>query len=235
PAVTSMLRMKKGTDLFSVDEKHRFLDALQIRYPKAIRAKTQAEAILAAQTIGLPVALKIASPEILHKTDAGGVRLDIRSAGELRKAYGEVTRSAREYRPDARILGVDVEEMVPPGVEVIIGGIRDPQFGPVVMCGLGGIFVETTRDVVFEIAPVTCNGARRMLESIRGYPVLKGVRGRQGVDLESLTKVIVSISEVIASHPEIDEIELNPLMAYPSGVIAVDARIIPASGKEPTH
>src|SRR3990172_3465659 len=235
PAVTSILRTKMGTDLLSVDEKHRFLDALQIRYPKAIRAKTQAEAILAAQTIGLPVALKIASPDILHKTDAGGVRLNIRRLQELRKAYGEVTRSARQYRPDARILGVDVEEMVPPGVEVIIGGIQDPQFGPVVMCGLGGILVETIRDVVFEIAPATCNGARRMLESINGYPVLKGVRGRQGVDLESLTKVIVSISEVIASHPEIDEIELNPLMAYPSGVIAVDVRIIPASMKEKTH
>lgn len=226
---------KKGTDLFSAEEKHRFLDALQIRYPKAIRAINEEEAISAAQTIGLPVALKIASPEILHKTDAGGVSLDIRSLQELRKAYGKVTRSAREYRPDARILGVDVEEMVPTGVEVIIGGIRDPQFGPVVMCGLGGIFVETIRDVVFEIAPLTYNGARRMLESIRGYPVLNGVRGRQGVDLEALTKVIVSISEVIASHPEIDEIELNPLMAYPSGVIAVDARIIPASMKEKTH
>jgi len=224
-----------GTDLLSVEEKHRLLDALQIRYPKAIRAKNQTEVILAAQTIGLPVALKIASPDILHKTDAGGVRLDIRSLQELRKAYREVTRSAREYRPDACILGIDVEEMVLPGVEVIIGGIRDPQFGPVVMCGLGGIFVETIRDVVFEIAPVTCNGARRMLESIKGYPVLKGIRGRQGVDLESLTKVIVSISEVIASHPEIGEIELNPLMAYASGVIAVDARIIPASGKEPPH
>lgn len=238
PAVTSILRTKMGkmgTDLLSVDEKHRFLDALQIRYPTAIRAKTEEEALLAVQTIGIPVALKIASPDILHKTDAGGVRLNIRSLQELRKAYREVTRSAREYRPDASILGVDVEEMVPTGVEVIIGGIRDPQFGPVVMCGLGGIFVETIRDVVFEIAPVTCNGARRMLESIKGYPVLKGVRGKQGVDLESLTKVIVSISEVIASHPEIDEIELNPLMAYASGVIALDVRIIPASGKEPTH
>lgn len=226
---------KMGTDLFSADEKHRFLDALQIRYPKAFRAKNQAEAILAAQTIGLPVALKIASPEILHKTDAGGVRLNIQSLQELRKSYSEVTRSAKEYRPNARILGVDIEEMVPPGVEVIIGGIRDQQFGPVVMCGLGGIFVETIRDVVFEIAPVTEAGARRMLESIKGYPLLKGVRGRQGVDLDALIKAIVSLSEVIASHPEISEIEINPLMAYPSGIIAVDVRILPTSSKIGEH
>ncbi len=217
---------KKDVNPLSLKYRNRLLDALDLKYPKAMRAENQSNAIAAARAIGLPVAIKIVSPDILHKTDVGGVRLNIRSVKELREAYQEVTRSARQHRPDAAILGVDVVEMVPAGVEIIIGGIRDPQFGPVVMFGLGGVFVETLKDVAFEIAPVTYNGAGRMLESIKGYPLLRGVRGMKGVDLDSIAKAIVAISEVISLSPEIREIEFNPATAYPSGITIVDARII---------
>lgn len=218
-------RKEKASHLFQ-QYKNRFLDALGLKYPEAIRAESQAGAISAARTVGLPVALKVASPDILHKTDVGGVKLNIRSIKELRGAYGEMISSVKQRMPDARILGVDVEEMVSPGIEIIIGGIRDPQFGPVVMFGLGGIYVETVRDVVFEIAPVTYSGARRMTESVKGYTLLTGARGKEGVDLDSIAKAIAAISEVMALYKEIEEIEINPAMAYTSGIIAVDVRIV---------
>lgn len=215
-----------GMNLLSPQQKDKLLGALCLKYPKSIRSRNQAEAVSAARSIGFPVALKISSPDILHKTDVGGVRLDIGSIKELREAYKGVLNSAKKHIPHARILGMDVEEMVPSGVEVIISGIRDQHFGPVMMFGLGGVFVEVIRDVSFEIAPTTYNGARRMIESLKGYPVLKGVRGKEGVDIDAIARAIVGVSEVITLCPEIEEIELNPVIAYPSGMSVVDVRII---------
>ena len=223
PGVASILKdIKRGAVKI-------LLDALNLKYPGSIRAKNQAEAVSAAQKIGLPVALKISSPDILHKTDAGGVRLDIRSIKDLRKGYREIIESVRSHKPDARITGVDVEEMVPAGVEIIVGGVRDGHFGHVVMLGLGGIFTEVIKDVVFEIAPVTHNGAYRMIESLRGYPVLKGIRGVTGIDLDAVADTIVKVSEVITLFSEIEEIEFNPAIAYPFGLIVVDAKIVMAN------
>lgn len=228
PEVKSILvnAKREGGNLLSMPYKNRIFDALGFRYPEAVRARERSEAISAAHAIGFPLAVKIASPDILHKTDAGGVRLDIRTVQELEKAYEEVIASAKRHAPDARILGVDVEAMAPAGVEVIIGGIRDPQFGPVVMFGLGGIFVETIRDVAFGIAPVTYPAARELVESIKGYPLLKGVRGMEGMDVESIIKAIVTVSEVITQCSEIEEIEFNPAIAHSSGMTVVDARMI---------
>ena len=217
---------KENINPLSLKSRKRLLDVLNLRYPKSIRAQNESEAIAAAGSIGFPLAIKIASPDIIHKTDANGVRLNIRSVKELQEAYKEMLSSAGRYMPDARILGFDVEEMVNSGIEIIIGGIRDPQFGPVVMFGLGGIFVETLKDVAFEIAPVSYNGAKKMMESIKGYPILAGVRGMEGVDLDSMAKAIVAISEVMTLYPGIGEIDINPAIASSSGMIVVDARII---------
>ena len=223
---------KAGVSRLSLKHKHGLLDILDLKYPRSVRAKNLKEAISAVQNIGIPVALKIASPDILHKTDVGGVRLGINNIKDLRIAYREMINSVKRQVPQARILGVDIEEMIMPGIEVIIGGIRDQQFGSVVMFGLGGVFVEVIKDVIFEIAPVTHNTASRMLESIKGYDILKGVRGRYGADMDAIANTIVKISEVISLHPEIKEIELNPAIVYASGLTVADARIILASKEE---
>ncbi|MBI5756708.1 MAG: acetate--CoA ligase family protein [Nitrospirae bacterium] len=222
PGVASILKDIKRGDVKIL------LDALNLKYPKSIRAKNQTEAVSAALKTGLPVSLYISSPDILHKTDVGGVRLNLRSIKELREGYKEIIKSVRHHMPDARITGIDVEEMSPAGVEIIVGGVRDPHFGPVVMLGLGGIFTELLKDVVFEIAPVTHNGAYRMIESLRGYPVLKGIRGAAAIDVDAVADTIVKVSEVITLFSEIEEIEFNPAIAYPSGLIVVDAKIVMA-------
>lgn len=204
----------------------RLLDAMDLKYPDFVTAGSQKEALSAARRLKFPVAVKITSPDILHKTDVSGVRLNIAGSTELRNAYREITGAVKGHRPDARLTGVIVEEMAPPGVEVIIGAIRDPDFGPVVMFGLGGIFTEIIKDMVFDIAPITHNGAMRMIESIRGYEILKGVRGTKGADLETLADTIVKVSEVATLFSEIEEIEFNPAIAYPDGIIVVDVKII---------
>lgn len=204
----------------------RLLDAMNLKYPKFAVTGSQKEALSAARSIGFPVAVKTASPDVLHKTDVGGVRLNITGIKELRQAYREITGAVKKHMPDVRVGGVVVEEMSPPGVEVIIGAVRDPQFGPVVMFGLGGIFTETIKDTAFDIAPVTHNGARKMMESIRGHDILKGIRGTEKVDLESLADTIVKVSEVMTLFNEIEEIEFNPAIAYADGLTVVDVRVI---------
>ena len=204
----------------------KLVDAMGIKYPGYVMTGSQAEALSAAHIVGFPVALKIASPDILHKSDVGGIRLHISNAAELSLAYNEIIGGVKAHMPDARITGVVVEEMVPPGIEVIIGAIRDPHFGPVVMFGLGGIFTETIKDTVYDIAPITHNCAVRMIESIRGYDILKGFRGTKGADIETIADTIVKVSEVITLFPEIEEIEFNPAVAYPGGITVVDVRVI---------
>lgn len=208
----------------------KLLDAMKIKYPESIFAGNQKEALSAARTLSYPLAVKITSPDILHKTDVGGVRLNITSSRELRNAYREITSAVKGHLPDVKLTGVIVEEMAPPGIEVIIGALKDPDFGPVIMFGLGGIFTESIKDIVFDIAPITHNGALRMIESIRGYDILKGVRGAGGVDMEILADTIVKVSEVATLFSEIEEIEFNPAIAYQDGLMVVDARVMIISG-----
>lgn len=236
--VSGLLKERKKTDLnmLSVAQKETILDAMNLKYPKSKRCKTISEAESAVRDTGFPLALKIASPDILHKTDVGGVKLNIRSFEELRYGFEMISNSVRQHMPEARITGIDVEKMAEPGIELIIGAKRDTEFGPVVMFGFGGIFTEVIKDTAIEIAPVTHNIARRMLESIKGYPVLKGVRNLEGVDLDAIENAVVAISEFISAYPEIEEMEFNPVIAYPSevigarvigaGIIVVDMRII---------
>jgi len=188
------------------------------------------EALAAARRIGYPVALKVQSPDIPHKTEARAVRLSIASDGELGKAYAEVLANARAHAPGARIEGVLVQEMVGDGVEAILGVTNDPLFGPAVMFGLGGIFAEVLKDVSFRLAPVTPSVAREMIEEIAGYPLLAGARGRPPADVAALADAIVRLSALAVDlRGEVAELDVNPLFVFPAGrgVKAADALIKP--------
>jgi acetyl-CoA synthetase (ADP-forming) len=184
------------------------------------------DAIQTAKSLGYPVVLKIVSPDISHKTDAGGVKVGIRDDSGVKIAYEEIMKSVKMKMPDARIHGILVEEMAPPSTEVIVGGLRDPQFGPAVMFGLGGIFVEIYKDVSFRIAPVEEHEAFDMIHEVKGAKILKGFRGVGQLDIAALAQTILQVSRVMMSVEEIKEIDLNPVLLYPKGVRAVDARVV---------
>jgi len=184
------------------------------------------EAIQAATSIGYPIVLKIVSPDISHKTDVGGVKVGIKDAEGVKAAYEEIMKNVNIKKPDARIEGILVEEMATPSTEVIIGGLRDPQFGPAVMFGLGGIFVEVYKDVSFRIAPLEEYDAIDMIHEIKGSKILKGFRNTESLDITSVAQTILKVSNMMVSVEEIKEIDLNPVLVYPKGVKAVDARII---------
>ncbi len=184
------------------------------------------EAVAAAQEIGFPVVLKIVSPDILHKSDVGGVLLGVNDAGAVKQGFDQIVSKARAAVPGADIQGVAVQQMAKEGTEVIVGLVTDPQFGPVVMFGLGGVLVEVLKDVSFRIVPLRPRDAGAMIREIKGYPILEGVRGRPPVDVAALERLVLGVSEFAKAHPEVVELDLNPVLAYPSGVVAVDARIV---------
>ena len=184
------------------------------------------EAIQAATSIGYPVVLKIVSPDISHKTDVGGVKVGIKDNEGVKAAYEEIMKNVNMKMPDAKIHGIIVEEMATPSTEVIVGGLRDPQFGPAVMFGLGGIFVEIYKDVSFRIAPLEEYEALDMIHEIKGSKILKGFRNTEPLDIAALSQAILQVSHIMTSIEEIKEIDLNPVLVYPKGVKAVDARII---------
>lgn len=189
-------------------------------------AKTVDEAVSFAEEIGYPVVLKIVSPDIIHKFDVGGVILDLKTPEEVRNAFDSILKNVRRYKPSAKILGVVVQEMVPPSTEIIVGAIRDPQFGPTLMFGLGGIFVEIFKDVTFRIAPIREAEAREMITEIKAYPVLKGYRGMPPVDIEAIVQILLNTSKLVMEHLEIKELDLNPIIVYEEGAKTVDARLI---------
>jgi acyl-CoA synthetase (NDP forming) len=170
--------------------------------------------------------LKISSPDVVHKSDSGGVKLGLANATQVGKAYNEIISSVKKAYPKAQIEGVSVQSMAPPGVEVIVGMSKDPQFGPVLMFGLGGILVEVLKDVSFRIVPVTARDAREMIKEIKGYPLLEGYRGQRPASIPALEKLIVKVSQFIEKNPQIKELDLNPIFAYHDKAVAVDARII---------
>jgi len=196
-------------------------------------ATTKDQALAIAKRIGYPVAIKVQSPDISHKTEARAVRLNITSDGELAIAYEEILGSARAYKKDARIEGVLVQEMVRDGVEAILGISNDPLFGPAVMFGLGGIFAEVLKDVSFRLAPVTPSVAREMVEEIAGYPVLAGARGRPRADVDALVDAIMRLSALAVDLKDrVAELDINPLFVFAEGegVKAADALIRPKTG-----
>ena len=189
-------------------------------------ATSKQEAASIAKTLGFPVVLKIVSPDVLHKSDAGGVKLNLNSEAEVGNAYDAIMTSIKAKLPSAKILGIAVQKMARPGTEVIIGMSKDPQFGPVLMFGLGGIFVEIMKDVSFRIVPLTKRDADEMIHEIKGFPVLTGYRGQEVASLAHLQDILMKVSEFAEKNPEVKEIDLNPVLAYKDGAIAVDARVI---------
>ena len=189
-------------------------------------ATSKEEAIAISQQMGFPVALKIASPDVVHKTDAGGVQLGLATAEQVGKAYDDILAAIKKAYPDASLQGVAVQQMARTGVEVIIGMSKDAQFGPVIMFGLGGVLVEILKDVSFRIVPLAKRDAREMIKEIKGYPQLEGYRGQEPVDVANLEELILKVSSFVEQHPELDELDLNPVFAYSDGAVAVDARVI---------
>jgi len=209
-------------------ESRDIMEAYGLRIPRSILAKDVEEAVAAADSIGYPVVLKIASPDILHKSDIGGVRVNVRDADQVRDLFDLLVYRAQRHMPEAQIWGVLVQEMVSKGKETIIGVNRDPQFGPLLMFGLGGIYVEVLKDVTFRIAPVSGQEAVEMVQEIRSYHLLRGVRGERPSDLEAITDTILRVSQMVNDFPEIVEMDINPLMVYEAGrgAVAVDMRFV---------
>jgi acyl-CoA synthetase (NDP forming) len=189
-------------------------------------AKTKQEAVSIANELGFPVVLKIVSPDVTHKSDSGGVKLGLKSAAQVSKAYSEIMTAVKQNEPGAKISGVSVQRMERPGVEVILGMSKDAQFGPVLMFGLGGVFVEVLKDVSFRIVPIVRRDAKEMIEEIKGYPLLKGYRGQEPANIEALENMLLKLSQFVEQNPEIKELDLNPIFARSDGAVAVDARII---------
>jgi len=189
-------------------------------------AKSEEEAAEFAGQIGFPVVLKIVSPDIIHKSDVGGVMVNLKSAVEVRSAYGKILENAKKYNAAAKVVGVLVQEMAPQSTEVIVGAIKDPQFGQTLMFGLGGIFVELLNDVTFRIAPITQEDAHEMITKVKAYPLLKGYRNTPLADIAAIVNILLNTSKLVMDYPEIKELDLNPIMVYENGAKTVDARII---------
>ncbi|MHB1418759.1 MAG: acetate--CoA ligase family protein [Bacillota bacterium] len=223
--VLQMMKSKGQTTLGETEAKEA-LKAAGIPVNEAVVAATREETVKIADRLGYPVVLKIVSADVLHKTEAKGVELKLNSGEEVAAAYDRIINATRERYPQAVIDGVSVQKMIPKGVEVIVGMSKDAQFGPMVMFGLGGIFVELFKDVSFKIVPLTKADAEDMLDEIKGSALLKGFRGSEPVNREALVDTLVKLSTLIDAHPEIEEMDINPLFASKEGVVAADARMI---------
>jgi acetyl-CoA synthetase (ADP-forming) len=193
---------------------------------KFMIAKTAEEAVKFAEKIGYPVVMKIISPDIIHKFDVGGVMVNLKTSKEVEGTFRRILDNVKKHLPQARILGITVQEMAPESTEVIVGAIKDPQFGQTLMFGLGGIFVEILKDVTFRIAPVTEQEAKEMITEVKAYPLLQGYRGQPQADINAILQIILSTSKLVMDRPEIKELDLNPIMVYEKGAKTVDARII---------
>jgi len=205
-------------------EAYELLEAYGVSVPRHQVVTSAEQAEVAAAEVGYPVVAKIVSPDILHKTEVGGVLLNLNDAAAVRAAYRQIVERARQAR--AALRGVLISHMAPPGTEVIAGLTQDAQFGPVVMFGLGGIFVEVYRDVSFRLIPLTEPDAAAMIREIKASPVLQGVRGRHPADLQALADLLLKVSRIAEENPEIAEMDLNPIIVYEKGLSVVDARVL---------
>jgi acetyltransferase len=191
-------------------------------------ATSRGEAARIAADMGFPVVMKIVSPQILHKSDAGGVKIGLEDADAVKAAFDRITENAGKFDPNAEITGVLVQKMAPKGREVIVGANRYPVFGPLLMFGYGGIFVEVFKDVAFRLAPIGRNEARRMVRDIKGYKLLSGFRGEPPSDTDILERLMVCLSDMTINHPEIKEMDINPLLVHEKGkgATVADCRIL---------
>ncbi|HEY3358025.1 MAG TPA: acetate--CoA ligase family protein [Polyangia bacterium] len=226
--IIARARAEKRTALTEPEAKGVFA-AYGLPVTHANVARSEEDAVRMAKEIGYPVVMKIVSPQIIHKSDAGGVKVNIKDEAGVRAAYSTILRNAKEYKPDADVHGILVCEMAPLGREVIVGSINDPQFGPTIMFGLGGIFVEVLKDVTFRVAPFSPQCALRMFPEIRSYKILQGVRGEKRLDQERMAEVVSRMSQMVYDlGDEIAETDANPIMLYEEGhgLRVVDARVI---------
>ncbi len=217
---------REGRTLLTEVESKEVIKEAGISVTETLLARSRDEAIATAQRLGFPIVLKVVSPDIAHKSDVGGVKLGLADAQAVGHAYDEIMASAKRAQPSAHIQGVSVQKMAKLGVEVIIGASKDAQFGPVLMFGLGGIMVEVLKDVSFRIIPLAPRDARDMVREIKGFPVLQGVRGQKPVNVAGLENALLKLSAYIQAHPQVKEVDLNPVFAYEDGLVAVDARVV---------
>jgi acetyl-CoA synthetase (ADP-forming) len=215
---------KEGRNVFLYTEAKKFLEACKIPVTRTKIAKNQKEAVQGAKSIGFPVVMKIFSPDVVHKSDSGGVITDLRTPKEVTQAFGQMTENYRKAKPPVRIDGVIIEKMLS-GVEVIIGVTKDPQFGHVLMFGMGGVLVELLKDISFRLIPIEPADAKEMIREVKGFPLLEGFRGQKG-NIESLENIMLRVSTLVVQHPEIVEMDLNPVFTSVSGSIVGDARIM---------
>ncbi len=220
--------LAEGREFLLAHEATAVMNSAGVRMPRSKIVRTIPEAVEVAQEIGCPVVMKIASRDILHKSDAGGVALGLEDEKQVVDAYEAIIQNCKEYKPDASIEGVEVCEMVRPGTEFIIGARNDASFGPIVMCGLGGVYVEVMKDVVFRGLPVSSREVMKMLEEIRSFPLLLGVRGEPRRDIRGVVDTVIRVGTIIAKCRSISDIELNPIVVYEEekGLMAVDARVL---------
>jgi acetyl coenzyme A synthetase (ADP forming)-like protein len=229
--VKDTLVQTEGRQALESLEALRVLEAYRLPVARAGLARTAEEAAALAEEIGCPVALKIVSPDILHKSDLGGVALDLPHAAAVREAFASMVGRVKGRAPEAWIQGVLVQKMAPRGREVIVGLSRDPQFGPLLMFGLGGLYVEVLEDVSSRIAPISYDEALAMIQEVRSFPILREVRGERPVDLEAIADCLVRVSQLAVDFPQIAELDINPLVVGEKGAVAVDARLILAGAR----
>lgn len=223
--IISQARQENRTVLTEIEAK-KILAEAGISCTETLLAATREDAVALAERIGYPVVLKISSVDITHKSDAGGVKVNLKDKAAVEKAYDDIMDSARAKFPDADIEGISVQGMARMGTEIIMGMIKDASFGPVVMFGLGGVLVEVLKDVSFRIVPIDKADAQEMTSEIQGKKLLEGYRGQDPADVPCLQEMLVKLSDFVNGTPGIEEIDMNPVFAYKDGAVVVDARII---------
>ena len=216
----------EGRTLLSEIEAKEILYDAGVPVARAVLVTTADEARTEADKAGFPVVLKIVSPDISHKSDVGGVKVGLENGDDVAAAFDEIIKNATGAEPDAQIQGIAVQPMAPDGTEVIIGMTTDAQFGPVMMFGLGGIMVEVMKDVTFRVVPLAERDVTQMIDEIKGKAILEGVRGQPPGDKAAIAQAILRVSEFVEANPDVQELDLNPVLVYPDGIIAVDARIV---------
>jgi acetate---CoA ligase (ADP-forming) subunit beta len=218
--------LKEGRPFMLANEAQQICSFHHIPTPRSYLTLSAKEAALKAKDIGFPVVLKAISPQILHKSDAGAVILNIKDKDELEIEYERLVAEVSKKEPSAKLVGIMIEKMMPPSTEVIVGGLRDSQFGPSIMFGIGGIFTEIYDDVAFRVAPIERMDALNLIRELKGSKIFEGARGRPPADVDAIIDVLIKVSDLMIEHAEVNQLDLNPLIAYSKGVCAVDSRII---------
>jgi acetyltransferase len=218
--------LTSSSGLLNEDDTSRLLQLYQLPLPAARVAQTADEAVAAAEAIGLPVVAKISSPDLVHKSDVGGVRINLRTADAVREAFSSILADVQAKAPQARRQGVLLQQFLPAGNEFIVGGVQDPVFGPLIMVGLGGIYAELFRDTAFRLAPITTATAYTMLQELRAWRLLLGMRGQPQSDIDALATLVAQVSQLLVDCPNIEELDLNPVLVSTRGVTVADAKIV---------